>query len=124
MPSHIMDDRRDRRARAHEAEGRIARSQELLWRELKGKQLGYAFDRDHPLDRCNVRFYCKALKLAVEVDGIVRDDMRIVCRDDRRRARLRRLGVAVLRFTDEEVAHNIDGVIGSIRRWIRNRPAR
>jgi hypothetical protein len=44
-------------------------------------------------------------------------------RCDRRLARLRLLGVAVLRFTDDEVVHNIDGVVGSIRRWIRNRPA-
>ena len=96
---------------------RILRSQAILWRELKGKQLGYAFDRDHPIDRYNVPFYCKALKLAVEVDGIVRDDMRILRRSDRRHARLVRLGVAVLRFSDDEV-------VGSIRRWIRNRPAK
>jgi very-short-patch-repair endonuclease len=102
---------------------RRARSRAILWRELKGRQLGYAFGRDHPVDRYNVSFYCEALNLVVEIDGIVRDDRRMLRRCDRRLARLRLLGVAVLRFTDDEVVHNIDGVVGSIRRWIRNRPA-
>ena len=103
---------------------RIVRSQAILWRELKEKPLGYTFDRDHSIDRYTIPFYCKALKLAVEVDGIVRDDMRTLHRSDRRHARLGRLGVAVLRFSDDEVVHNIDGVVDSIRRWIRNRPAK
>ena len=103
---------------------RIMRSQTILWRELKEKPLGYTFDRDHPIDRYNVAFYCKALKLVVEVDGVISDDMRVLQRSDRRHARLGRLGVAVLRFTDDEVVHNIDGVVGTIRRWIRNRPAK
>ena len=122
MPMHIVDYGSPHRA--HEARMRIVRSRTILWRELKEKQLGYRFDRDQTIDRYSVPFYCKALKLAVEVDGIVRDDMRSLHRGGRRHARLRCLGFAVLCFTDDEVVHNIDGVVGAIRRWIRNRPAK
>ena len=41
-----------------------------LWLGLKKKQiLGYDFDRQKPIDNFIVDFYCKELKLAIEVDG-------------------------------------------------------
>ena len=123
MPHSILHHDRPRAARALQAQARVMRSQWILWRELKARRLGYAFERDHAIDRYKLPFYCEALKLAVEVDGIVRDDLRILQRCRRRHARLGRLGVAVLYFTDEEVTHNIDGVMSCIRRWIRQRPA-
>ncbi|MBT8185627.1 MAG: DUF559 domain-containing protein, partial [Eudoraea sp.] len=40
-----------------------------LWREIKGKKLGVRFSRQIPIDQFIVDFYCKDLKLAIEVDG-------------------------------------------------------
>jgi very-short-patch-repair endonuclease len=49
-------------------------SEVLLWRCLKGKQiLGYDFDRQRPIDRYIVDFYCKELRLAIEIDGSTHD---------------------------------------------------
>lgn len=40
----------------------------LLWQCLKGKQMqGYDFDRQRPIDEYIVDFYCKQLKLAIEI---------------------------------------------------------
>ena len=45
-------------------------SEVLLWKSIKGKQmLGYDFDRQRPIDNYIVDFYCKDLKLAIEIDG-------------------------------------------------------
>jgi len=45
-------------------------SEVLFWQELKGKQmLGYDFDRQRPIDDYIVDFYCKDLKLVIEIDG-------------------------------------------------------
>jgi Protein of unknown function (DUF559) len=46
----------------------------LLWQRLKRKQMrGYDFDRQRPIDRYIVDFYCKDLKLAIEIDGSSHD---------------------------------------------------
>ncbi|MFD2873647.1 endonuclease domain-containing protein [Mucilaginibacter ximonensis] len=43
----------------------------LLWSELKeNKLLGFDFDRQHCIDNYIVDFYCKDLKLAIEIDGM------------------------------------------------------
>ena len=42
-----------------------------LWREIKGKKLGYKFSRQIPIDQYIVDFYCKDLQLAIEVDGSI-----------------------------------------------------
>ncbi|MGI9542140.1 MAG: endonuclease domain-containing protein, partial [Cyclobacteriaceae bacterium] len=45
-------------------------SEVLLWNELKQKQmLGHDFDRQRPINIFVVDFYCKDLRLAIEVDG-------------------------------------------------------
>ena len=42
----------------------------LLWNNLKrGQVKGFDFDRQRPIDNYIVDFYCKDLKLAIEVDG-------------------------------------------------------
>jgi len=101
---------------------RMTRAQAALWRELKGKRVfGCDFDRQHPIDSYIVDFYCRTIALAIEVDGIIQDDERVVRYDARRQIRLASLGVTVLRFTDDEVMHNMDGVLMAIRRVVRQR---
>jgi very-short-patch-repair endonuclease len=46
----------------------------LLWKELKGKQLGYQFLRQRPIDKYIVDFYCPALNLVIEIDGVSHDN--------------------------------------------------
>ena len=95
----------------------------VLWRELQGRQvLGHVFARGYPIERYQVDFYCEALRLAVEVDRIVRNDARALRSGQRRSSRLAVLGIRELRFTDDEVMHNLDGVLASIRRWVRAQP--
>jgi very-short-patch-repair endonuclease len=46
-------------------------SEVMLWNEIKnGKLKGYDFDRQRPIGNYIVDFYCKDLRLALEVDGI------------------------------------------------------
>jgi very-short-patch-repair endonuclease len=46
----------------------------LLWQRLKRKQMrGFDFDRQRPIYRYIVDFYCKDLKLAIEIDGSSHD---------------------------------------------------
>jgi very-short-patch-repair endonuclease len=91
----------------------------LLWQRLKRKQMrGYDFDRQRPIDRYIVDFYCKDLKLAIEIDGSSHDGEAAKVNDEIRQERLESLGVRFLRFTDADVKRNIEMVVGSIEQWI------
>lgn len=101
------------------------RSEAVLWGELRGGRiLGYEFARCCPIRRDRVDFYCEALRLAIEVGRIIHKDAGVLRDAKKRDSRLAGLGIRVLRFTDDEVMHNLDGVVSSIRRWIRSQPER
>ena len=99
-------------------------AQKRLWAELRARKVdGCRFVRGHTIDRFVVDFYCRDLALAIEVDAPSRD--RAACDAERERdVRLRLYGVAVLRFRDEEVMHNLDGVLARIRQSVRYLPWR
>jgi very-short-patch-repair endonuclease len=91
----------------------------LLWQRLKRKQIrGYDFDRQRPIDRYIVDFYCKDLKLAIEIDGSSHDGEEAKVNDEIRQERLESLGVRFLRFTDADVKRNMEMVVDSIELWI------
>jgi very-short-patch-repair endonuclease len=91
----------------------------LLWQRLKRKQIrGYDFDRQRPIDQYIVDFYCKDLKLAIEIDGSSHDGEAAKVNDEIRQERLESLGVRFLRFTDADVKRNMEMVVGSIELWI------
>jgi very-short-patch-repair endonuclease len=91
----------------------------LLWQRLKRKQMrGYDFDRQRPIDRYIVDFYCKDLKLAIEIDGSSHDGEEAKINDEIRQERLESLGVRFLRFNDLDVKRNMEMVLSEIEQWI------
>ena len=92
----------------------------LLWNKLKRRQmLGYDFDRQRPIGKYVVDFYCKVLQLAIEVDGRSHDVKEAV--DQKRQRELEALGVAFLRFWDAEVKRDMRGVLARLADGIRHR---
>jgi len=70
-------------------------SEVMLWNELKnGKMLGYDFDRQRPIGNYIVDFYCKDLKLAIEVDGITHEDEKVIMKDEIRQDELEIFGIS------------------------------
>lgn len=86
-----------------------------LWREIKGKKLGVRFNRQIPIDRFIVDFYCKDLQLAIEVDGSVHFEEGNQEKDRKREKRLRSLGVHLIRFSDLEVKNNLSWVLEELK---------
>ena len=89
-------------------------AEDILWRRLRGSRFhGAKFRRQVPFDRYVVDFYCRAAKLVVELDGKQHE----WCSDyDAGRSEvLHRLGVRVVRFTNEEVCDDLDLVLARIR---------
>ncbi len=87
-----------------------------LWNYLKNKQLaGRKFRRQHSIDNFILDFYCPAEKLAIELDGGYHSTSKQKASDRERDSILKAYGIKVLRFKNELVFQNCDGVLESIR---------
>jgi very-short-patch-repair endonuclease len=98
----------------------MTQSEVMLWKYLKGKRMqGYDFDRQRPIDEYIVDFYCKQLKLAIEIDGSSHDSAEAQEQDQYRQERLEALGIHFLRFQHQEVLQNTNTVLQTIEAWIK-----
>ena len=79
-----------------------------LWKYLRGKQLyGYRFRQQHGYGPYVLDFYCPALKLCIEIDGEVHDDVRVKEKDEDRTVFLHDNNIHVIRFKNKEVEKDI-----------------
>jgi len=84
-----------------------------LWKRLKNRQIGFKFRRQQPIGKYVVDFVSLDKKLIIEVDG---GQHAVDARDDKIRDEwLRGEGYQVLRFWDNEVFSNLEGVLETIR---------
>ena len=104
--------------RARELRKNPTLAEKRLWKRIRGKQLGVEFHRQVPVDRFIIDFYCHELLLAIEVDGTSHDSDDVMVKDAERQATIENLGVSFLRFQDEDVLNNLDGVVEEIRKYI------
>jgi very-short-patch-repair endonuclease len=103
--------------KARELRNNSTKTEILLWKFLKGKQLrGYDFHRQKPIDEFIVDFFCPELMLAIEIDGVSHIGNEEY--DEERQSKLEKLGVKFLRFKDDDVFYNCDWVVKKIERWI------
>ncbi len=101
--------------RARNLRQRSTDAEHLLWRHLRDRQLaGLKFRRQHPLGNFVVDFVCLEHRLIVEVDGGQHATQQQA--DANREAFLMRLGYRVLRFWNNEVLGNTEGVLETIVR--------
>jgi lysyl-tRNA synthetase class 2 len=85
-------------------------AERVLWFRLRDRRLeGWKFKRQAPIDRFIVDFFCADAKLIVELDGGQHDQYRE--RDADRTKVLEAMGYLVLRFWNNDVIGNTDGVL-------------
>lgn len=95
----------------------MTNSEKMLWEHLKGKKMmNLRFRPQHPIDRFIADFYCHPLKMVIEVDGGIHKSRDQKEYDINREAELNSWGIKVVRFTNEEIQHNIVLVISEIER--------
>jgi len=108
-------------ARAKELRRNPTPMEEKLWQRLRASQLdGLKFRFQHVIEPAIVDFCAAGIGLVVEIDG----DTHIAEADRDRDTGLGQLGYTVLRFTNHEVAINIDGVLETIAARARGLSAR
>jgi very-short-patch-repair endonuclease len=109
MPDRLKSLARQLRTNATSAERR-------LWSGVRREQIGgFKFRRQVALDGFVVDFACYAARLVIEVDGATHSTDAERTRDASRSAALRAQGYDILRFTNDEIFHNIEGVLETIR---------
>jgi very-short-patch-repair endonuclease len=79
------------------------------------------FRRQHPLGFYIADFYCPEAKMVVEVDGPIHIRKVNKEHDDNRTAEMDRMGIKVIRFTNNEIEHQIVWVVDSIKKEILER---
>ena len=86
----------------------------LLWQRLKARRLeGIKFRRQQPIDKFIVDFLSFEKRIIIELDGGQHAENR---QEDRERDRfLTQAGFKILRFWNNEVLENLDGVLERIR---------
>jgi very-short-patch-repair endonuclease len=108
----------ERRQFARALRRRQTRAKALLWERLRGSRFdGAKFRRQAPFDRFVVDFYCHAEKPVVEIDG--KQHEWLADYDAGRTEILERLGVRVLRSTNEDVSNELDSVLAGTRAALR-----
>ena len=90
-------------------------SENILWRKIKNKKLGYKFRRQHPIDIFIADFYCHEKKLVIEVDGEIHNNEQNKEYDINRTAELERFDIKVIRFSNDEVYNYLPEVLNVIK---------
>jgi len=109
----------DLKTRRKELRKSLNRAEAILWNCLKGSQLGQKFRRQHSIGPFILDFYCPAKKLAVELDGGTHDNEKSQEHDKYKDQFLTAKEINVIRFLNEEVYNNLEGVLLEIKRHLQ-----
>ena len=105
MPHAVISNQQ--RGRAKQLRQTMTRAETLLWRYLKANRIdGLGFRRQTPIQNYIADFVCFSAKLIVELDGESHDFEE---------------GFQVLRFTNDQVMSNLEGVVETIRQAAASR---
>ena len=90
-----------------------------LWEHIRQEQLEVDFRRQHIISDYIVDFVCLDKMLVIEVDGAYHAERKQMEDDEVRTAHLEQLGFRVIRFKNEDVLFNIEGVLVKIKHELR-----
>lgn len=93
----------------------MTESEVVLWNELKSGNLGVRFKAQHPIKNFIADFYCHKERLVIEIDGSIHTIEENREYDEGRTFELNELGITVIRFTNEEIKNNLNGVLEKIK---------
>jgi very-short-patch-repair endonuclease len=106
-------------ARARQLRREMTPAERKLWQRIRRGQLdGAHFRRQYAVGRFIVDFFCARARLIIEVDGDIHaeqveyDAERTKWLSEQKRYR-------VIRFTNDEIHHDLEGVVKKIRQALK-----
>lgn len=109
--------------RRKELRNKATPQETILWSRLKAKTLGFKFRRQHSIGVYIVDFCCPEKKLIVELDGYQHGEKDNIVYDEERTAYLHEFGYTILRFWNNEIDANLDGVLLKIETTLTTTPS-
>ena len=107
-------------ARRRELRNSPTPAEALLWEYLRRKQLlGKKFRRQYSVGRYVLDFYCVECNLAIELDGAPHFQPWNQEYEAKRTAFLEGLGIQIVRFENQVLFQNTEGVLEAIREAVR-----
>ncbi len=106
--------------RAEELRNSPTETEDLLWNFLRQGQLGVMFRRQHPASNYVLDFYAHSIKLAVEIDGSIHSLEEVKKNDITRQKSLEENGILFLRFSNQQIKHELEKVISIISQKIKD----
>lgn len=106
--------------RARQMRSEMTQPERELWTALRAKRFdGIKFTRQVVIGPYIADFVCRSRKLIIELDGATHAD---ASRDDQRTAFLEAQGYRVIRFWNNDVMTNLDGVLGALSEALATAP--
>lgn len=104
--------------RSRQLRREMTEAERRLWNILNKHQVnGFRFRRQHPIGHYIADFVCLEARLVVEVDGSQHVDKQYDCE---RTDWLKNEGYTVIRFWNNEVIENLEGVLEEIVRVLED----
>jgi very-short-patch-repair endonuclease len=89
-------------------------AEKILWKQLKAKQFGIKFRRQYNIGYYIVDFYCHERKLIIELDGSIHGEKEQMLKDMQRQKYLENKKYTVVRYTNEQIKYDLEGVLQDI----------
>ena len=108
--------------RSRDLRAKMTAAELKLWEQLSARKVaGTRFNTQFPIGQFICDFVSRGAKLVIEVDGATHGESE---RADAARTRfIESRGYRVIRFWNNEVMGNIEGVVAEIERVLRNMPS-
>ncbi|MBA3670361.1 MAG: endonuclease domain-containing protein, partial [Sphingomonas sp.] len=105
--------------RAQELRNNATDAERKLWRTVSRSQLGHKFSRQMPVGPFIIDFMCRQKRLVIELDGGQHADSP---KDEARTRFIEAQGFRVIRFWNNDVMANIEGVIWTVSEALKLPP--
>ena len=101
------------RKNAQKLRREMTKEERRLWYDFL-KQLPLTFNRQKVIGPYIVDFYCASAKLVIELDGSQHYEEEGAASDRERDLALRQLGITVVRYSNDDINRNFDGVCADL----------
>lgn len=120
IPEEKFNNKDDFFARRKQLRNGATPQEILLWAKLRNSALGYKFRRQHSIGNYILDFYCPSRRIAIELDGSQHQDTKEY--DYIRDKFFCDFGIKVIRFWNNEINTNIEGVLMKIQEELGTTP--
>ena len=114
----------EKKAMARRLRKKLTPAEALMWWRLRRDFDGWRFRRQHPIGTYIADFACIEARLVIEIDGATHGTVEERAYDERRTRYIEAGDWRVIRFSNDEVVANRDGVRETIFRALQDQVER